>query len=183
MGKENEGSNEGRESLKEKGQQASLKHKRVVGQIDVEPSAFYIVNKAGDIVETRTSARVVGHVKPKAGKAYNVDEAGRVWEVDVVELTTTEFFEAKKSGKLKQLYKEGARVEITPDPNASLAELSKMEDELMMDKLRGHTIIDVSIKKGEHAGEQLFTLLLDNGAKLRLKQGLLVGGSAIEFEE
>ncbi len=156
------------------------KYRRVLEKIKREKNASYIVNPAGDILEFKTIMKKIGEVPVKEGKKYMVNIEGEVIEADVITMTTSEFYKAKKSGELAQLFRDGAEVDVVPDKDASLAELQKLDQESFGDELRGRTILDVAVKDSKD-GTREITLLLDNGKRLVLRQGLLIKGSTVEI--
>ncbi|RME80098.1 MAG: hypothetical protein D6769_00495 [Methanobacteriota archaeon] len=152
----------------------------VVKKIKVKENAYYTVNKEGEIVEVVSNANVVDRIDRKEGKEYHINSRGDVVEKDVINVSLEEYNEMKRSGKLQELLKSGAVVNIRQE-DATLGEMEEIEEKEIENSLLHRTIEKVDVeRKGD--GSREIRIVLDNGKKVILREGLLVGGSSIEVE-
>ncbi len=143
-----------------------------------DPGKQYLLNEAGEIWEFETKAKKIGEIEKKPGYNYEIVK-DKVVEKKVLPLTLEEFYKKKNTGELKRLYRMGYHIEIKEE-DLSLGEMDKLYQANFIKELEGRIIEKVEVKRDK--GNIELTLFLDNGKKLILKEGLLIGGSKIELE-
>ncbi len=154
---------------------------KVVKQIKRDKNAEYFINPAGEIFEVKQQIKKVGEIKKKKDKHYEIRANGDVVEIDVVKIKMSEYAKKRESGEIKKLIKSGVKIEIVPDEDATLKELTEIEVENIRNMLVGKTIKDVSITYHSN-GSKTLEFKLEGGGKIKLKDGLLAGSKSVEVE-
>ena len=152
---------------------------RVVGTIKRKKGSDYIVNKFGEIVEITQAISIVGKIKVRDGHEYYVDSNGNVIELRVVNLTQKEYDEMKRSGELLKLVKQRVKINIVPDEEATLSKMEEIDAKSIEAAVIGAKIVEVGIRRNRDGSREFF-LSLDNGREIKLKEGLLLKGAAVE---
>jgi hypothetical protein len=151
-----------------------------IRKIEKKPNAIYKLNGLGEIVEMITNVQIIDKIEKMPNREYYIRNDGCVVEKEIVKLNVDDFYQYKKDGRLAQMYREGRSVEMI-QADVPLEILESFEDDYTASILENTTIDKVSISRVN--GNRQFTLHLNNGKTLSLKEGLLVGGAVIEIND
>jgi hypothetical protein len=153
---------------------------RVIKKIKMKEDASYVINEIGEIIEIITKARKIGSIKKKKDKEYTIESNGDIVERDVIEVNLDDYYKMKDKGDIAKAFKEGKIVKIKYD-DLPISALQNIEDKYISSQLEGATIEEVKIQTKKD-GTREFTIKLNNGKTLKLKEGLLVQGAVIEID-
>ncbi len=154
---------------------------KVVKHIKRNKNAEYFINTAGEIFEVKQDIKKVGEIKRKENKHYEIRANGDIVEIDVVKIKMSEYAKKREKGEIKKLIKSGVKIEVIPDEDATLKELTEIEVENMKNMVVGRTIEDVNIIYHPN-GSKTLEFKLEGGGKIKLKDGLLAGSKSVEIE-
>ncbi|MGV8176588.1 MAG: hypothetical protein ACP5NX_02220 [Candidatus Bilamarchaeaceae archaeon] len=153
---------------------------KVVANVKKNRGCEYLLNEAGEVIEIRTESKPILKIRKEKGKLYELLGNGDVVEKEVVAVSLDEFYAMKKDGRLAGMFREGKEVDVKT-ADAPLSALEKFEMDYLTESIEGRCVKKAKITR-EKDGGRVFTLTLDSGKTITLREGLLVGGSTVDID-